>query len=135
MRVLIAKLKPGRGGALLTLALGAAVAVALLPDVALAQEEDLEGILDRLTDQIAPLGGLVSVASWVVGALLGFTGLNRFRQHAENPNQFPLMSAVGRLLIGALLIALPTVINIVLGTAGIEADTDSQRDSEDFDLN
>lgn len=102
-------------------ALAALFAAVVMPEVALAQASDLGGILDTLVDQLQAALPFITILSYVVGGFFALTGLMRMKAAVESPQQGQMGPAIMRIVIGALLIALPWVVGTVLNTVGGEA--------------
>jgi hypothetical protein len=114
-----------RKKALGRMALGAAVmaAAALSPDIAHAQTaaSGIAGLIMRIGQSIAPAAGVIEILTYLSGAWLGFTGLLKLKTAAESPqNQGMVGHGVARLVLGGLLIALPSFIGVILGSVGLD---------------
>ena len=70
----------------------------------------------QVGDQVGSLTDVVGAIAFVMGLVFGASGLLKFKQHAENPGQTPLMHAVGRLLVAGALVSLPALIGTSVGT-------------------
>jgi Ca2+/Na+ antiporter len=70
----------------------------------------------QVGDQVGSLNDVVGAIAFVMGLVFGASGLLKFKQHAENPGNTPLMHAVGRLLVAGALVSLPALIGTSVGT-------------------
>ncbi len=99
-----------------TATLGAAPALAIsLGEMAEAAATDLE---------LLPF--FISVAFYILGVLLAGFGLLRLKRHVDHPSQTTISSGLIALLVGAALIATPSVINAVGETFAIDNATISR---------
>ena len=76
-------------------------------DTALAGQAD-----DVLRNMIATSDrtpALITGFSYILGLLLGVTGVLKLKEHVDNPNQTPLRTPIIRLLVGGGMFALPMV--------------------------
>ena len=63
----------------------------------------------------------ISVTFYILGVLIAGFGLLRLKRHVDHPSQTTIGSGVIGLLIGAALIAAPSVINAVGATFAVDA--------------
>lgn len=95
--------------------------LAALFDAALASAgstTEVNDVVDNVRDSAISLPGLVASFSYVIGVILGITGVLKLREHVENPQQVPLRTPVIRLLIGGTLFALPIIYEAARNTIG-----------------
>jgi hypothetical protein len=52
-------------------------------------------------------GGLLSGLAYIVGILFAITGVFKFKDHVDNPQQTPISAGIKRFLAGGMLFALP----------------------------
>ncbi len=101
--------------------LGFAAAVVLLPEAAHAtgQIADVAGHLASNTGSVTPV---ISAASYVGGTAMCAIGAMKLKDHTANPDNAKLSAGVGRMAVGAGLLALPSVMDIMVsstvGTSG-----------------
>ena len=96
--------------AFLDLVSSPAVWAASLGQMAEAASQDLN---------LVPL--FISVAFYILGVLIAGFGLIRIKRHVDHPSQTTIGSGIIGLLIGAALIAAPSVINAVGATFAVDA--------------
>ena len=73
----------------------------------------------------------ISVAFYILGVLLAGFGLIRLKRHVDHPSQTTIGSGIIGLLIGAALIAAPSIINAVGATFAVDATATLSRPSLD----
>lgn len=103
------------------------MAVAASPAFAQAVQ-DMGGVFEKLNTQASPLGDLIGSASFVIGAGIAIFGLLKARAHSQNPNDpsNKLSSAMMLILVGAAMVAIPTLLGVGVGTLfGSGSDTSS----------
>lgn len=76
-------------------------------DTAMAGQADL--VLRNMVSSSDRMPGLLSGFSYMLGLILGVTGVMKLKEHVDNPNQTPLRTPVIRLLVGGGMFALPMV--------------------------
>jgi hypothetical protein len=68
-------------------------------------------------------GPLLSTIAYIFGCILAVTGIFKFKQHVDNPQQTTLWEGIKRMLAGGLFLSLPFTIRAVrgsiFGTGGI----------------
>ncbi len=101
------------------LLMAAAVAAVLpLPELAFAQS-DLGATTSRLTSQeLNHVPDVISAVFYIGGAALMGAGGLKCKMHIDAPAQNKLGECVGRLGVGAFLLALPYVSTVVINTFG-----------------
>lgn len=127
----ITKKKEFMGGAM-RLALGFAVVGIAVALPTVAEAKDLKEVLDSVTDNLQSAVPLIQLIAYIAGAFLAVTGLIKLKTAVENPQAGGVGPGIVRLILGALLIGLPSVITIVLDTTGTEADTTEATDAWGF---
>lgn len=102
------------------LLMAAAVAAALpIPDLAFAQSTDLATSVSKLTGtELHSVPDIISAVFYIGGAALVGAGLLKLKTYAEAPHQNKLGEGVGRLSVGAGLLALPYVSTMVINSFG-----------------
>ncbi|GAB5389570.1 MAG: type IVB secretion system protein IcmD/DotP [Alphaproteobacteria bacterium] len=106
------------------------LALTTAPD--LAHAEGLGGMAETLDSQLGSIAALISAVAFVLGLGLGASGLMKFRQHSDNPNAVPISQPIVRLVIAAMLVALPSVLGVGIGTFfGDDAGTVNLEDTID----
>lgn len=118
------------------LSVATALAITAMAIPALAEGQGIGGVSQTLTDQISgPVRLLIATAAFVLGLGVGASGLMKFKQHSENPQAVPLTQPLVRVIVGAMLIALPSVLGVGIGTFFEDATTTnaSGDNSEEID--
>lgn len=75
-------------------------------------------IARNVNESIAELPGLVTGVAYLVGIVMGITGIFKLKDHVDNPSQTPLKEGAIRLVAGGALFALPVVYDAMLTTIG-----------------
>lgn len=102
-----------------SLTLAAAVVIALDSGAACAAgQNNFSAIGRNITESIRDLPSLVGASAYLIGILLGVTGILKIRDHVESPRQTPLKDGAIRLLAGGGLFALPMVFDAMRTTIG-----------------
>lgn len=96
---------------------GALVAGALSAPAA-AQATSFNDIARNINESVAELPGLVTGVAYLVGIVMGITGIFKLKDHVDNPSQTPLKEGAIRLVAGGALFALPIVYDAMLTTIG-----------------
>ena len=99
----------------------AIVAVAVpFPGAAWAQATgDLASTVSTVHSGLSSIPQIVAGAFYIGGAALTGAGLLQLKAHAENPGQNPLGKALGRLVAGCGLLALPAMANWLNNSVGL----------------
>lgn len=66
-------------------------------------------ILENIIDSLEEIPGLITGVGYMLGLILGVTGLLKIKEHVEEPGRVPLKDGVIRLIVGGMLFAIPTV--------------------------
>jgi hypothetical protein len=84
-------------------------------DPALAGQKagDVLGNMLRASDGFSPI---LSTIAYIFGCLLAITGIFKFKQHVDNPQQTTLWEGIKRMLAGGLFLSLPFTIRAVRGS-------------------
>ncbi len=85
-----------------------ALALLLLPDA--AQAGGLSASVTQVGLGINELPNIISFLAYIFGASMVVAGVFKLRAHVENPLQEPIQKGVVRLVIGAALASLPSLI-------------------------
>lgn len=88
----------------------------LLAGDAIASGETLGTMASTMTSTFSSVGKLVTAASYIGGLASSITAILQFKQHKDNPSQVPIGKPIGLVFIGAALLFLPTVFNVVGNT-------------------
>lgn len=100
-----------------TLAFSAAIIVGA-SSAANAQGANFNDIARNINDSVAELPGLVTGIAYLVGIVMGITGIFKLKDHVDNPSQTPLKEGAVRLVAGGALFALPILYDAMLTTIG-----------------
>lgn len=82
--------------------------------------QDINLILRNIIDSLQDVPGMVTGLAYMLGILLGVTGIIKLKEHVDSPQNVGLREGVIRLLIGGALFSIPTVYNAMFRT--IEGD-------------
>ena len=104
---------------LAALAGAVATAHAATPALAISLGEMAEAAAADL--ELLPI--FISIAFYVLGVLIVGFGLLRLKRHVDHPSQTTIGSGLVALIIGAALIAAPSVINAVAETFAVDGAT------------
>ncbi len=83
-----------------------------------ASAQDVSDLAENMVTSVEQLPALVAAIAYILGLILGITGILKIKEHVENPTQVPLRTGVIRLFIGGTLFALPIVYEAVFQTVG-----------------
>lgn len=89
-------------------------------------------VLDNITKNFQSFVPLIELSAYIAGIFLAVTGLIKMKTSVENPQSGGVGPALVRLVLGAFLIALPSVIGVIIGTADLEVE-DSAPDNKQWD--
>lgn len=95
-----------------------ALAVLAMPGVALAAASgDVNALVQHLgSNEASALPFILGVVAYIGGAFMVVSGALKLKAHAENPAQEKLAPGVARLLVGGLLVSLPTLVGMLQST-------------------
>jgi len=93
----------------------AALFTAMSADAALAGQKmgDIFNNVVRSSDGFSPL---LSTIAYIFGCILTVTGIFKFKQHVDNPQQTSLWEGLKRMLAGGVFLSLPFTIRAVRGS-------------------
>lgn len=94
----------------------ACVAITCVAGEAFAAGETLGTMASTMTATFSSVGKLVTAASYIGGLASSITAILQFKQHKDNPSQTPIGKPIGLVFIGAALLFLPTIFNVVGNT-------------------
>ncbi len=86
-----------------------------------AASADFSSVASNITTSNTSLPGLVTALAYGLGLMLGVQGIVKLKEHVETPNQTPLRTGIGRLLVGGALFALPIVYEAMYNSIGNQA--------------
>jgi hypothetical protein len=93
-----------------------------LPDASLAATAGtVGGILDATTTNVSTAPRLISAAAYIIGLILLVSGALSLKKHSENPSSEPLGKGLGRVLVGGVVMSLPSLANLITKTLGTDA--------------
>ena len=78
---------------------------------------DLDAYLSSTTGRVNQIPDLVSFLCYVGGACLAGLGVVKLKQHVENPGNNPMKDGLARLGFGGMLLAIPTITDVMQDTA------------------
>lgn len=93
-------------------------ASALIGNTIAVAAMDFNQVLKSIRDSFQDTPGIVAAATYLMGLLLGFTGMLKIKEHVENPDQTPMREPIVRLLTGGALFSIPAVYEAVYNTFG-----------------
>lgn len=70
---------------------------------------DIGTMAESVTKSFSSIGTLLIAAAYVAGFALTIAAIFKFKAHKDNPQQVPLGTAIALLVIGVLLVFLPTL--------------------------
>lgn len=77
----------------------------------------LGDVIMRVTDDSTlTIPGLFTGFSYMLGLIMGFTGIMKLKEHVENPNQVQFLEPIKRFIAGGMFFALPFVADVIRGT-------------------
>lgn len=82
--------------------------------------QGFQGITTNIRDSVSDIPRLLTVMSYLVGIGMGIAGVLKLKSHVDNPGNAPLKDGVIRLGAGGALLALPTIIDAMVGTVGTQ---------------
>ena len=91
-----------------------AAGLTLLPAAASAQVSTFGDMADTVGVQGGQVADLLGVAAFLLGILLSITGLLKFRQNSQNPNDpnAKVSTAFILVFVGAAMVAIPTLLGV-----------------------
>lgn len=98
------------------LLMSAAVAFAM-PHLAFAQN-DLNSSVSTVTTNLGNVPDIINACFYIGGAAFTGSGLLKLKAYSENPQQTALGHGVGRISVGAGLLALPYISQSVINSFG-----------------
>ncbi len=101
---------------LLKLSVLTAIVAVAVPELAFAAttEGTIGGMMSHVaTKELNEAPRLISAAGYVIGAILILSGALSLKKHSENPAGEPLGKGLGRLIVGALITALPALLALI----------------------
>jgi hypothetical protein len=84
-----------------------------------ASAQDLNASVSKLTGtELTNVPDIINACFYIGGAAFTGSGLLKLKQYSENPGQTPLGQGVGRVSVGAGLLALPYISSALVSTFG-----------------
>lgn len=77
---------------------------------------DFNQVLAKIIESVERVPGLIAGIGYLLGLVMGVSGILKLKEHIENPQQTGLREGVIRLLIGGALIALPAIYSAMFET-------------------
>jgi len=81
-----------------------------------AAVEGIGGVAERVNDQASEFFPLIGTIVQMLGLVLGIVAIMAFKKYNDDPRQFPLKNVLGAGLAAILLIAMPSVMGVGIGT-------------------
>jgi len=94
------------------------VIVAMAVPDASASAATVNTVLTAATTQVSPVPKLLSAAAYIIGLILLISGALSLKKHSENPASEPLGKGLGRVLVGGVVMSLPTLANLITNSLG-----------------
>lgn len=92
--------------------LGLAVLATAMPEIAHATT--LGSVINRVTGDVTiTIPGVFAGFSYMMGLIMGFTGIMKLKEHVENPNQVQFLDPIKRFIAGGMFFCLPYVADVV----------------------
>ncbi len=79
---------------------------------------NLNNVLFTIMESLQDLPGLIGAVCYMMGALLGVSGIFKLKEHVENPEQTALREPVTRLITGGALFAMPAIYTAMFELVG-----------------
>ena len=89
----------------------------LLSDAAMAQQ--LGNVVANTGRNLINIPNVISVIAYSLGAAAIVMAGQKFKQHADHPNQTPLTAGVVRLFTGGALMGFPSIARMLVNTLGV----------------
>jgi len=83
-----------------------------------AKAQGFTDITDNINTSVSDVPSLISTTCYIGGLGLGVAGVLKLKGHVDNPGQEPLKNGLVRLGAGGGLLALPAVLDAMMGTVG-----------------
>lgn len=90
--------------------------------------EDVTDVAENIVNNVSQLPWFISAIAYLTGVYFGAVGVDKLRQHVENPAQVKIGAATGHFLGGGALLALPTIYSAMM-----KAFTGGTSSSYDYD--
>lgn len=91
---------------------------ALLGSITGALGTNVNGVLVSIISSFEDVPGFISAGTYLLGLILGISGILKVKDHVENPEQTGMREGVIRLLVGGSFFALPAIYNALYNTIG-----------------
>jgi hypothetical protein len=92
--------------------LGLVALTVALPSIAHATT--LGSVINRVTGDVTiTIPGVFAGFSYMMGLIMGFTGIMKLKEHVENPNQVQFLEPIKRFIAGGMFFCLPYVADVV----------------------
>ena len=83
---------------------------------------DMVAVAGTIKSQLDAIPGVIGAVSYAAGLAFGVAGVLKLKEYMDKPGQVNLKDPLGRLLVAALLVALPSLLSIMIssttGTGG-----------------
>ncbi len=99
-----------------------ALIVAAMPELSLAAEDLNSWTKTVATEEGTAIPYVVTVIGYIIGAVLMLSGALSLKKHSENPATEPLGKGLGRLIIGAIITAIPALLSMLQESSKLGSD-------------
>lgn len=100
----------------MTMLMAASTVAVMTSGQAQAGVTDLDSLTKQVGEQTGNIPTFINIICYIFGVALVALGIVKLKQHIEQPTQAPLKDGIARVAFGALLLALPFVLGLVLKT-------------------
>lgn len=102
--------------------------LALVAGTAMAQSSGINIITGTILGQTGGIVDLLSAISYIAGVGFGIKAALKFKEHNESKGQIPISQPITLFAVAAMLLALPTILQIakeaLFGTGSTGTDSD-----------
>lgn len=81
----------------------------LFAAVAFGETQTIGDLADTVTGSFGSIGKLFIAAAYIAGFALTIASIFKFKAHKDNPTQVPLGTPIALLVIGVLLVFIPSI--------------------------
>jgi hypothetical protein len=82
-----------------------------------ASAQPLNDYLGTTSERVNQVPDLVAFLSYIGGTALAALGVLGLKKHVEDPGQNPMKNGLAKLGFGGMLLALPSITNVMVGTS------------------
>jgi len=104
----------------------------MLADSTFAQSGGtLKSVIGNTKENIDTIPSLIRIVCYIAALAFGISGVMKLKEYMDQPGKTPITGALGRLLVGAFLVAIPTILSVLASSTTGSGNTISV---DDFDL-